>query len=575
MRRKRSVSFYADTQEEFIEEMNKKKSISERRRCLSNSHQYNNTSNNDISQNLKYIQKKKYFQSYDDLEIEELGVNSTYQLTKLENQDIEDNEGGLIKKIDNINLSFKEKNNNSFFSNLTPFTKNIIGKFGYKKNKKSESLFKRHQSNPHELMNMFENNLENNKDIEKENEEKNENQGSEEDEYLSGIGHRSYQMRYLGLKNPENDMNKQKRERTNSIIENNVKNEELSFLDNLNINELENINIIHNENNCVNNNHLSRKESSEINNEYNIIEDNDDLELKKENSSNSYDNSGDEFEIKAEKSFEQPQKKDEKKVRKSTFDIKAFIPNSSDNKDERDKNNNQYKALQNFISNNEFLSKNIDYVDEHLKFLITGSDVQTKNIFLSQLFNTKTNNDDNNLESINIIKKVIKLLGDYIKLELYEENCNLCYNHMLQTYVDFSDGIILILNINDTNSAKYIYDIIDRLKYKINKDKRHFNTILFCFSIVQKNIIKDSKEDIHNNGQIEINNETYTIIDKIYNEFDIKPNYITVNMNNNGIKNEKFELVINKFLSLAYLKKERKRKHRDSKKAHKRGMTGL
>lgn len=136
MRRQRSVSFYADTQEEYMEELNKK-------------NQYPREGDADqiviniIAQQIMIFQKiqnifkkKKFFQSYDDLEIEQLGVNSTYQLTKLENQDIEDNEGGLIKKINNINLSFKEINNNSFFSNLTPFTKNIIGKFGIKKNKK-------------------------------------------------------------------------------------------------------------------------------------------------------------------------------------------------------------------------------------------------------------------------------------------------------------------------------------------------------------------------------------------------------------------------------------------------------
>jgi hypothetical protein len=342
-------------------------------------------------------------------------------------------------------------------------------------------------------------------------------------------------------------------------------------MDTLNINELANFNIKTNDNINNGDNVLSRKESAEINNDYNIIEDNEDLEIKKENSSNSYDNSGDEFEIKSEKSFENPPKKDDKKIRKSTFDINAFIPSSSDNKDEGDKNIDQ-KALQNFISNNEFLSKNIDYVDEHLKFLIAGSDIKSKHIFLNHLLNNKTHYEDSNFESINIIKKVIKLLGDYIKLELYEENCNLCYSHMLQTYVDFSDGIILILNNNDPKSAKYIYDIIDKLKYKINKDKRHFNTILLCFNITEE----DNKEQSNDDDQIEINNETYTIIDRIYNEFDIKPNYITFNINNEeNIKNEKFELVINKFLSLAYLKKERKRKPKDNKKTHKRGMTGL
>ena len=56
------------------------------------------------------------------------------------------------------------------------------------------------------------------------------------------------------------------------------------------------------------------------------------------------------------------------------------------------------------------------------------------------------------------------------------------------------------------------------------------------------------------------------------NDFDIKPNYITMNINNDEkLKNEKFEFVINKFLSLAYLKKERKRKPKDS--SYKRRMS--
>ena len=81
----------------------------------------------------------------------------------------------------------------------------------------------------------------NKKDNEQEN--NNEKDSDDDEEYLSGMGHRSYQMRYFGLKNPhDNDgsANDQKRERINSIIEYNDKNDETSFLDNLNINELTN-----------------------------------------------------------------------------------------------------------------------------------------------------------------------------------------------------------------------------------------------------------------------------------------------------------------------------------------------
>ena len=565
MRRQRSVSFYADTQEEYMEELKNKKSISERRRCRSNSYHYNNSDRKDISKNFEYLQKKKFFQSYDDLEIEQLGVNSTYQLAKIENQDIEDNEGGLIQKIKNINQLFKQNNNSSFFSNLTPFSKNIIGKFGYKKNKKNEKMYKRHKSNPYNMIDNINKNLIINKKEEKENGDE---KDSDEEDFLTGIGHRSYQMRYLGLKNPHEDSNVEKRERINSIIEN--KNEEASFMDNLNINELSNTQIKGNENYQSSDSDLNLKENSEIIYYDNPDEENEEIELKKENSLNSFENSGDEFELKSEKSFDN-KKKEDKLNRKSTFDIKAFCPNSGDNKEEGNKDIDQFKALQNFISNNEFLSKNIDYVDEHLKFLISGTDTYSKKIFLNQLLNTKINQEENTTESINIIKKVIKLLGDYIKLELYEDNCNLCYNHMLHTYIDFSDGIILIVNIENTNSTKYIYDILDKLKYKINKDKRHFSAILICFYL-----IKGNNKEIKNTQDLkEINHDTYDIINKIYEDFEIRPNYINIDINNNKQKNEKFKFIINKYLSLAYLKKERKRKVKERKKTHKRGMTGL
>ena len=339
MRRQRSVSFYADTQEEYMEELKNKKSISERRRCRSNSYQLNNSNNKDISKNFEYLQKKKFFQSYDDLEIEQLGVNSTYQLAKIENQDIEDNEGGLIQKIKNINQLFKQNNNNSFFSNLTPFSKNIIGKIGYKKNKKNEKVYKRHRSNPYNYINInnINNELANNINNEQENKDE---KDSDEENFISGMGHRSYQMRYLGLKNPHEDSVIEKRERINSIIENSDKNEETSFMDNLNINELSNTQMKGNENYQSSDSDINIKENSEIVYYDYPNEENEEIELKKENSLNSYENSGDEFELKSEKSFENSSKKDDKSNRKYTFDIKTFIPNSGDNKDEGNKDSN-------------------------------------------------------------------------------------------------------------------------------------------------------------------------------------------------------------------------------------------
>ena len=596
MRRQRSVSFYAETEEEYIEEYNRKKSISERRRCRSRTYTYNNDENSDSQKNTDYNFKKKFFQSYDDLELDQLGVNSTFQLTTIDKEESEENEGGLIQKINNINISFKQNNNNLFFSNLAPFTKNIIGQLEPNNSCVFTPTYSIKRSSKEGIMPKI--TLNNDEKEKNEKEEKN-NEEEDEDDYENLMGGtESYQMGYLGSDNKRDDSKKIKRERNNSIIEKDVdvdNDEGMSFLNNININEINN-----SKNKMYQCNDYYLNEDEDLNNNYTTNYNKINGNKLEENSPNKYNNDNLSFnnalnnfennkiisEADNSKINNDNEKSDNKVMRRYTFDIKTFFPDRNYRKEGEESEcptPTQNKTLQNFISKNEFLSKNIDFVDEHLKFLITGSDIKSKHLFLNQLLNEKSDYEDNNYESFNICKKVIKLLGDYIKLELYEENCSLCYSHMLNTYIDFSDGVILVINMNIPSSAKYIYDIIEKLKYKINKDKRHFNAILLCFEIISVenshfiDIIKNSIENIDNKSK-EIN-ESKNIIDKIINDFDLKPNYIKFYLDDKGdsSKNEKFELVINKFLSLAYLKKERKRK-KDTKnnvKKHKRGITGI
>lgn len=607
MRRQRSISFYAETENEYIEEYNKSKSISERRRCRSRSYAHDNDEGSDEQNDNKRRYKKKFFQSLDDLELDQLGVNSTFQIANIENEEPEENENGLIQKIKNINLSFKENNNSSFFTNLAPLTKNIIGTYGSKVKKKVG--LERTKSDGYDLNDFLSTDIinslkkdkktlekkdNNNEEVEKENDDNNEN------EYINllGVGPCTYQSKYSGEKNQNEDSNIIKRERNNSIIENiyNEENNCISFLDNLNINELNKSNskLFDNEND----NDYDYSPNKYNNNDYNNYKIEDNLEKNSPNKDNNLNNNNLSYDINNfentnnksdndnDKNSVNNDKNEDKKMRRYTFDINTFIPNNNYAKEgeENDNQNSiQNKTLQNYISKNEFLSKNIDYVDEHLKFLITGSDIKTKHLFLNQLLNEKSNYEDSNYEQFNILKKVIKLLGDYIKLELYEEDCSLCYSHMLKTYIDVSDGVILIINMDIPSSAQYIYDIIDKLKYKINKDKRHFNTILLCFEIICIDIDKkDLKEEDINKLETKNNdniNKSKEIINNIIKDFELKPSYINFYLNNKEdyLKNEKFELAINKFLSLAYLKKERKRKiyKKKNSKKHKRGITGL
>ena len=608
MRRQRSISFYAETENEYIEEYNKSKSISERRRCRSRSYAHDNDEGSDEQNDNKRRYKKKFFQSLDDLELDQLGVNSTFQIANIENEEPEENENGLIQKIKNINLSFKENNNSSFFTNLAPLTKNIIGTYGSKVKKKVG--LERTKSDGYDLNDFLSTDIINSLKKDKKTLEKKDNNNEEEEkeyddnnenEYINllGVGPCTYQSKYSGEKNQNEDSNIIKRERNNSIIENIYNNEEnncISFLDNLNINELNKSNskLFDNEND----NDYDYSPNKYSNNDYNNYKIEDNLEKNSPNKDNNLNNNNLSYDINNfentnnksdndnDKNSVNNDKNEDKKMRRYTFDINTFIPNNNYAKEgeENDNQNSiQNKTLQNYISKNEFLSKNIDYVDEHLKFLITGSDIKTKHLFLNQLLNEKSNYEDSNYEQFNILKKVIKLLGDYIKLELYEEDCSLCYSHMLKTYIDVSDGVILIINMDIPSSAQYIYDIIDKLKYKINKDKRHFNTILLCFEIICIDIDKkDLKEEDINKLETKNNdniNKSKEIINNIIKDFELKPSYINFYLNNKEdyLKNEKFELAINKFLSLAYLKKERKRKiyKKKNSKKHKRGITGL
>ena len=612
MRRQRSISFYAETENEYIEEYNKSKSISERRRCRSRSYAHDNDEGSDEQNDNKRRYKKKFFQSLDDLELDQLGVNSTFQIANIENEEPEENENGLIQKIKNINLSFKENNNNSFFTNLAPLTKNIIGTYGSKFNKKVG--LERTRSDGYDLNDYISTDIINSlkkdkKTLEEKNKknEKEENDKKNEDDYndneylnLLGVGGCTHHLGYSEIKNHYEDSNIIKRERNNSIIENVYSNEDnncISFLDNLNINELNKSNNKEFDNEYDNDYDFSPNKytNNDYSNNYKIEDNleknspNKDNNLNNNNllyNINNFESNNNKFDNDNDKNNVNNDKNEDKKMRRYTFDINTFIPDNNYAKEgeENDNQNHiQNKTLQNYISKNEFLSKNIDYVDEHLKFLITGSDIKTKHLFLNQLLNEKYNYEDSIYEQFNILKKVIKLLGDYIKLELYEEDCSLCYSHMLKTYIDVSDGVILIINMDIPSSAQYIYDIIDKLKYKINKDKRHFNTILLCFEIICIDIDKkDLKEEDINKLETKNNdniNKSKEIINNIIKDLELKHSYINFYLNNKEdyLKNEKFELAINKFLSLAYLKKERKRKiyKKKNSKKHKRGITGL
>ena len=120
--RKRSESFYAKNDDEFTEVYKRRSSLYERRKTRMSSSELNNLNIN--------VQIKNNFPSYDDLELDELGVNSTFQITTIEtsSEDEKEEENNLLNNIENLNLSLKAKNTKMFYEHLSKITKNIFEK---------------------------------------------------------------------------------------------------------------------------------------------------------------------------------------------------------------------------------------------------------------------------------------------------------------------------------------------------------------------------------------------------------------------------------------------------------------
>lgn len=119
---------------------------------------------------------------------------------------------------------------------------------------------------------------------------------------------------------------------------------------------------------------------------------------------------------------------------------------------------------------------------------------------------------------------------------------------MLNLYLSIVNGLILTIDINEPSSAKYAYELFEKVKYNINLNQKYFSIICICFNLTE--IIKN-EENIK---------KTKEIIKNIKNDFNIKTYFINYSLNVSYNNDNKLENIINKYLSLAYLKKERKDK---------------
>ena len=255
------------------------------------------------------------------------------------------------------------------------------------------------------------------------------------------------------------------------------------------------------------------------------------FQLKKEDNNNIENNNNNNFKNNINNNINK-----EKLKRSKTFDTLNEIEENYFEKENINQNENIYS----YIQSNNFLSQNIDYTDETLKFLVMGSENCGKSYFISKLFMENNNIHEKmspKFSSFEIRKKNIKLLGHYIKLELLDTQSSLSKTQMLNVYFKICDGMISIIDYEKVKSAEFILDLYEKKKYEI--DINYKNNIILC--------IKNNINKIENNNK---NNLIVKILKKIEDNYDTKINFI----NFDDISH--FHNIMNKYFSITYLKKD-------------------
>lgn len=189
------------------------------------------------------------------------------------------------------------------------------------------------------------------------------------------------------------------------------------------------------------------------------------------------------------------------------------------------------------ISNNSVLANNIDITDETLKLMMIGDEKAGKTYFIQKLLNYRMK-EYTHTKSLEIYKKQIKLLGNYVRLELWDTNLSIIHSNLFGLYQKLSDSVILVINADKPSSAYFIYDLLS----KIDKS-------LFC---IDKNIfvLCNKREKVFQvNNSNSSYEQTYNVIQKIIKDIGIKVYFVDYD------EIDELQNVVNKLISITYLKK--------------------
>jgi len=139
------------------------------------------------------------------------------------------------------------------------------------------------------------------------------------------------------------------------------------------------------------------------------------------------------------------------------------------------------------------ISQNLSFSDEKLRLLVLGDKNVGKTHFISnymKVLNGETLGKDfhSTTNSLEINKKLVKISNKLISLELWDTNRETAISSVFKSYLKICDGLVLMCDVNCSESFKFIDNQLERINGKLNRPKV---LVLFSTSTKKKHKLKD------------------------------------------------------------------------------------
>lgn len=186
------------------------------------------------------------------------------------------------------------------------------------------------------------------------------------------------------------------------------------------------------------------------------------------------------------------------------------------------------------------LKQNLIVTDRIIKLIIVGDKAVGKTLFAKKLFNCNIDKNYEPTQSLEIKKGAVYINDTPILLELWDTNSNIVNSHLIKTYYKICNGFILICDVSNIDSIKFI-------------EKQIENIINFSSNTYNIHLMANIKNDCNTDQYFFNLNYLSNLVENI----NIKVNYI--NLDEFSVERD---IPLCKFINNTNLKNKRKKSNK-------------